>query len=294
MYTGPVTYFRPTTLGEALDLVERFGDEAKVLSGGLSLVPMMNLQLIRPQALVDLGSLRGLRYIRAEGGTLRIGALTAHAEIEHSELLREVCPLLPAAAELIGHVQIRNRGTVGGSLAHADPAAEWPTIMTCLDARVRVQSTGGGREMPVSGLFLTYLSTTLSPGELITEVVVPIPPAGHGWSVQEVARRQGDFALVSAATVMTCAGDGMVSTVRTALGSVGPVPADVTATVTAFLEGHIPTEALLREAANAVTDGLEPESDIHASAEYRRELAAELTYRSLREAWDRCCWRRGT
>jgi CO/xanthine dehydrogenase FAD-binding subunit len=279
-------YFDPTSVDEALALLARFGADAKLLAGGQSLVPLMNFRLAQPKVLVDLGRVAGLSSIRQDGETLRIGAMTTHAEIEESALLGRVCPVLPAAARLVGHIQIRTRGTIGGSVAHADPAAEWPMVLTALEARVVVRGPRGHRVVPAGEFFVSYLTTVLEPIEMVTEIEVPIPPSGHGWSVQEVTRRHGDFALVAATALVVRATHGGLATVRLALGGVGGAPVDASSAA-ARLVGTWPAAADLAAVAQEVTRLVEPDGDVHAPAEYRREVAGVLCERALAEALSR-------
>jgi CO/xanthine dehydrogenase FAD-binding subunit len=279
-------YFDPTTVEEALELLAQFGPDAKLLAGGQSLVPLMNFRLAQPKVLVDLGRVAALSSIRQDGQTLRIGAMTTHAEIEDSPLLSEVCPLLPAAARLIGHVQIRTRGTIGGSVAHADPAAEWPMVLTALEARVAVRGPRGERTVRAGEFFVTYLTTVLEADELVTEIELPVPPPGHGWSVQEVTRRHGDFALVAVAALVVRGTDGALTNVRLALGGVGGAPVDASSAA-ASLVGSSPSQRDLDVVALRVTEIVEPDGDVHAPAEYRREVAGVLSERALAEALGR-------
>ena len=279
-------YFDPTSIDEALELLARFGPDAKPLAGGQSLVPLMNFRLAQPRVLVDLGRVAGLSSIRPDAQRLMIGAMTTHADIEESEVLAAVCPLLPAAARLVGHVQIRSRGTIGGSVAHADPAAEWPMVLTALEARLHVRGPNGQRSVPARDFFVTYLTTVLQPDELITEIELPIPPPGHGWSVQEVTRRYGDFALVAVTAVAVRGADGALADVRLALGGVGGSPVDASSAAAALL-GTWPGQGDLEAVARRVVDMLDPDSDVHAPAEYRREVAGVLCERALAEALER-------
>jgi CO/xanthine dehydrogenase FAD-binding subunit len=246
----------------------------------------MNFRLAQPKVLVDLGRVAALEYIRRDEGRLRMGAMTTHAEIEESEMLAAVCPLLPAAARLVGHAQIRSRGTLGGSVAHADPAAEWPMVLVALDARVHVRSPQGARTIAAREFFLSYLTTVLEPDELVTEIDLRIPPAGHGWSIQEITRRHGDFALVAVAAVVERAAEGGLSAVQLALGGVGGAPVDASAAAVALLGGW-PEPGDFERVARRVMEMLEPDTDVHAPAEYRREVAGVLCVRALAEALER-------
>ena len=279
-------YFDPTSIDEALELLARFGADAKPLAGGQSLVPLMNFRLAQPKVLVDLGRVAVLDYIRLDDARLRIGAMTTHAEIEESSMLAAVCPLLPAAARLVGHAQIRSRGTLGGSVAHADPAAEWPMVLLALDAQLRVRGARGQRSVAARDFFVTYLTTVLEADELVTEIELPIPPVGHGWSVQEITRRHGDFALVAVAAVVKRGADGSLAQVRLAVGGVGGAPVDAS-DAAATLLGTRPEPADLEALAQRVMEMLDPDTDVHAPAEYRREVAGVLCERALAEAIER-------
>ena len=188
-------YFSPKTAEEATDLLAEHGDDAKVLAGGQSLVPLMNMRLARPAIVVDINRIETLAYIREENGLLRLGALTRQRAAEGSSLVAARCPLLRDALRLVGHVQIRNRGTIGGSIAHADPAAELTAVLTALDGEVTARGPRGDRVIAAADLFVTYLTTSLEPRELLVEVCIPALPPGAGWSWMEIARRHGDFAL---------------------------------------------------------------------------------------------------
>ena len=279
-------YFDPTTVEEALGLLARFGPDAKLLAGGQSLVPLMNFRLAQPKVLVDLGRVGGLSYIRQDGQTLRIGAMTTHADIEDSRLLAEVCPLLPTAARFVGHVQIRTRGTIGGSVAHADPAAEWPMVLTALGAEFKVRGPRGERTVRASEFFLGYLTTVLEPDELLTEIQLTVPPRAHGWSIQELTRRHGDFAIVAATAVVVRGSDSALTMARLALGGVGGAPVDASEAA-AVLLGSTPGPGDITAVTERVMPTLEPDSDVHAPAEYRREVAGVLCERALDEAMAR-------
>lgn len=277
-------YHDPTTTGEALSLMAQFGDQARPLAGGQSLVPLMNFRLIRPAHLIDLNGISELRYLKAENGTLRIGATARQRELERSAIVAQHWPLLREAVSFIGHVQIRNRGTVGGSLAHAFPSAELPVAMVTLDASFILRSTANHRAARAEDFFLSYMTTTLDPGELLTEIEVPALPANSGCSYQEVSRRHGDFALAGAAALLALDGDGAIRHARLTLTGVTPIRARK---AEESLLGQKPSEALFRDAAERATENLEQDSDIHASAEYRRDACTVLARRALMRAAQR-------
>ncbi len=292
MKPAPFVYHRPDTLDEALALLAEHGDEAKPLAGGQSLIPAMNFRLAQPAVLIDLNEVGELAHVGAgDGGTLRIGAMTRQRAVERSPLVRERAPLLHEAMPFIAHPQIRNRGTVGGSLAHADPASELPAVMLALAARFRARSAAAERWIPAPAFFTGLLSTALAPGELLVEIEVsPIAP-NTGWAFMEIARRHGDYALVGVATLVSLEA-GTCRDVRIALLSVGdgPVVADRGA---AILVGEAPTAEAIAAAAHAVaTEDIDPPEDVHASSAYRRQLAQVLARRALTRAAERAMERR--
>ncbi|MBO0850186.1 MAG: FAD binding domain-containing protein [Pseudonocardia sp.] len=275
-------YHDARDLHEATELLAELGEEAKLLAGGLSLVAMMNFRLAHPSALIDLGRVEGLSYLRREDGTLRIGALTTHHAVETGlDVLGDEFGVLARAACHLGHYPIRTRGTFGGSIAHCDPTAEWCLLAVLLDGRVVVTSAARGRRtIPADEFLRGYFSTALEPDEVVVEVIFP-RPARHA-ALTEFARRRGDFALVAAAVDLEVA-DGRCRRGRVALGGV-----DVTAVrvpeAEAVLTDAAPGDDLWTEAADAAARAVEPGSDAHASAEYRRRLTRTLVHRALREA----------
>ena len=279
-------YFAPGTLAEALALLTRHGGDAKPLAGGQSLIPAMNFRLARPAVLVDLNRVAALAYVRAESGGVAIGAMTRQRTVERSELVARAAPLLAEAMPSIAHPQIRNRGTVGGSIAHADPAAELPAVMVALEARFRARSVAGERSIAAREFFKGMLETALAPDELLVEIALtPLPPRS-GTAFLEVSRRHGDYALVGVAAVVTLDRAGGCRAARIVLLSVGDGPV-LAAQAAALLVGQAPSDELLRAAAAAVARDIDPPSDIHASAAYRRHLAAVLTRRALERAFER-------
>ncbi len=283
MKPAAFAYHDPATTGEALALLAQFGDEAKPLAGGQSLVPLMNFRLARPAHVVDLNGVAALSYLQVDHGMLRIGAMTRQRAVERSPEVVVGWPLLREATACIGHVPIRNRGTVGGSLAHADPAAELPAAMAALEAEFVVRSTRGERTLRPTEFFLGYLTTALAPDELLVEVRVPPCPPATGWAFIEVSRRHGDFALVGVAALLTLDATGAIGEARLAFTGAAPTPLRA-ARAEAWLRGQAPTEAAFREAARLAAQELEPESDLHASADYRREVGGVLARRALLQA----------
>ena len=277
-------YAAPNTVAEAVSLLQQHGGEAKILAGGQSLMPLLNMRFARPSALVDLRQVADLDGIREANGGLAIGAMTTKRAVERSELVKSRQPLLHGATLWIAHPQIRNRGTVGGSMAQADPAAEYPAVALALDAEFRAAGPGGERSIAAEDFFVTYLTTALDENEVLTEVRVPALPERTGWSIQEVARRHGDFAMVGAAVTVTLGGNGRCSDARVVLFGVGPTPLRARG-VEQVVSGEAPGEAVFAEAGRKADEEIdEPLSDVHASAEYRRHLAQVLTRRGLAEA----------
>ena len=285
MKPAPFDYYAPATLEQALGHLAEHGDEAKVLAGGQSLVPMMNFRVVQPSVLVDLNSIPDLAFIHPdENGGLRLGALTRHHQVEVDPLVAERMPLLHEAMPKIGYPQIRSRGTLGGSLSHADPSAELVAVSVALNGRFRLRSPRGERWVPAQDFFIGLFTTVLQPDELLIEVALPPLPARTGGSVMEVARRRHDFALIGVAAVVTLDGEGLIRQARMVFLSAGdrPMEAHRAAEV---LAGQAPTAKAIQAAAEiAASDDIDPSSDIHATAEFRRSLAKVLARRALDQA----------
>lgn len=279
-------YEAPTSLDEALALLARHGEQAKPLAGGQSLVPLLSFRLTRPAVLVDLNGIEALAGIREADGTIAIGAMTRQRAVERSALVAQRCPLLADALPHVGHVQIRNQGTVGGSLAHADPAAELPAVVAALGGALVVRHATGERVLAPERFFVSYLTTALEPGELLVEVRLPVAPPRTGTAFVEVSRRHGDFALVGVAAVVTLDAAGVCVASAIALTGVGPTPIVAQDAATTLIGGR-PTPAALEDAGRRVQQGLRPDSDLHASAEYRTHVAGVLTRRALGHALER-------
>jgi aerobic carbon-monoxide dehydrogenase medium subunit len=277
-------YFAPATVDETLELLHEHGDEAKILAGGQSLMPLMNLRLARPKIIVDINRLTGLDGIALTGnGGLAIGALARHRAVEKSALVREQNPLLASAMPLIGHFQIRNRGTMGGSLAHADPAAELPALAVLLGCEFSLARKGGVRVIPAADFFLGYMATAMEPRELLTEIRFPKWRPGAAWAIDEIARRKGDFALVGVALSAELDGGQNIRDVAIVMFGVGGKPQRIESTES-ILKGRRLDRGVLRALGQAVAKELEPDSDIHASAEYRKEVGGVLARRALESA----------
>ena len=282
MKLPPVEYEAPGTVDEVLDLLAEHQDEASVLAGGQSLIPLLALRLAQPAVLIDINGVAELSGVSTTDGWVTIGATTREYVAEESATIAESVPLLAAALPLIGHEAIRSRGTVGGSLAHADPAAELPAVARALNAEFVVRGPSGERVVPAAEWFEGYLTTSRGPDELLTEVRFLAARPGTGTSFQEVARRHGDFAMVGLATSVTL-NAGTITDARLAFAGVSDVPARATA-AEELLEGERPAAELFDEAARVAAAGIDPPSDLHGSAEYRKKVAAALVRRGLREA----------
>lgn len=273
-------YHDPTTRGEVLALLDAYEDEAKLLAGGQSLVPLLNMRLAQPAHLIDMNRLSDLSYIREEAGGLVIGALTRHCEIERSPLVRQLCPLLSEAITFVGHAPIRSRGTIGGSLAHADPAAELPAVLVGLGGSIRAASSAGERVLTSAELFLGPLQTSLSSRELLTEIWFPQAPPRSGSAFVEVSRRHGDYALAGVAVQLALHTNGTISSAQLALMGVAETPLALPQTGK-LLVGERPDERIFSRVAQEITSTLDPDADLHASSEYRRSVAAVLVKRAL-------------
>jgi aerobic carbon-monoxide dehydrogenase medium subunit len=280
---APFRYLRAEDLEHAVALLGQHGDDAKVVAGGQSLAAVMNLRLSRPEVLIDIDRLPGLSYVLPSEGAVRIGALTRHRHLERYPGLLDGYELLPAAARFVGHYPIRTRGTFGGSIAHADPAAEWPLVATLLDAEIRITGPSGTRGVAAADFFHGFFTTAVQPDELVTEIVLP---AGADRSaITEFARRHGDFAVVAAVVAFDLDDGGAMVRPRLALGGVGATAVRLREAAE-VLEGSRPGPEAFAEAAEAATREIDPPSDAHGDARYRRHLARTLVRRALEEAAD--------
>ena len=280
MVASAFDYVTAGSYDEAVRLLAAGGDEVKVLAGGQSLMPMLNLRLAHPELLIDL-NLADDRPPSVSGGLLRLPALTRHRVLLEHDLIRQHCPLLAEAVRHVGNVRVRNRGTIGGSLAHADPTSEIGCCALATGAQVVVRGPHGDRTVPVSELFAGYWSTTLAPAEIITDVLIPVARPRQGWSFQEMVRRTSDFAIVAVAVIVNLAErTGAIAAANVALAGV----ADRVVLADPGLTGSAASDAAIDAAAARIADTLEPADDVHASGAYRRRLARVLTARALREA----------
>lgn len=286
MIPEPFEYHVPETLAEASRLVTQFGSEGKVLAGGHSLVPMMKLRLAAPKHLIDIGRIAELDYIRKDDGKVLVGALTTHFQIESSELLKTKCPLLPETAKEIGDPQVRNKGTLGGSLAHADPAADWPAAILALDAEIRAVSSRGERWIPAKEFFVDLLTTALEPDEILTAVRVPALPVRGGDAYVKLHQPASGFAIVGVAARVVLDEKSTVQQASVGITGVGP-KAYRAAGVEKLLGGKFPTLKRLEESAAHAADSIEANADLYASAEYRAHLACVYARRALERAVER-------
>jgi CO/xanthine dehydrogenase FAD-binding subunit len=277
-------YIAVRTTDEAISQLAKH-KTAKILAGGQSLTPMLNFRLAHPDMLIDINPIKELDYIREQNGGLRIGALTRHRLIESSKLVRDKLPILAVAAGEVGHLAIRTRGTFGGSLAHADPAAEFPMIALLLDAEIKARSASGERTIKTKDFLVSYLQSAVADGELVTEVYIPGIPAHSGWGFHELCRRPGDFALAAVCAIVTMNGS-KCSNARIAMAGVGATALRAPE-AEALLKGKAPDAALFKQAGQKASDASDPSNDVHASADFRRHLVDELTQRALKDAVER-------
>ena len=277
-------YFAPSTVEEALDFLGRYGPDAKVLAGGQSLMPLMNLRLVRPSVVIDINRIDALAGIEpsADGG-LSVGALTRQRDLERSALVRQRFPVVAAAIPHIGHFQIRNRGTVGGSSAHADPAAEIPALCRALNAQFVVAEADGERTVPAGEFFLGLLTTAVEPDQLLVRIQLPGLTGRWNWGFQEVSRRHGDFALTGAIALLRLDEQAVCLESRITMFGVGDAPVRATAAEEALV-GRVVDSDARNEAARLVSESVDPSSDIHASAEYRKDVSGVMARRALEDA----------
>ncbi len=280
-------YFAPSTLRGALTLAARYRGRAVFLAGGQSLLPLMKLGLLSPKTVIDLNRVRGLEYIRGDGRWVRIGAMTRHNSIAMSRLLAGKVPLMVEAASLIGDPQVRNMGTIGGSLAHADPAGDWGSVLIALRGVIQAASLGGRRLIEADKFFVDAFKTRLRPGELITEVRVPVPPKGSGGAYLKLVRREGDFATAAVGVQLTLDKTGAVSRAGIGLTSLGPVNIRAVRAEEALI-GRVPTDGVIEEAADAAASDARPVTDpLRGDEDYKRAMASVLTRRAIKLAVSR-------
>ena len=282
MKPAKFNYHSPTSIDDALTILERYQGDARPLAGGQSLVPMMNFRLATPAAIVDLNRIPGLAGIEEADGVVRIGAMARQRQIEFAPLLRGKLPLLNEAMRWVGHLPTRTRGTIGGSIAHADPSAEIPMVLQALDGEVVARGPQGERRVEASELFTAPLTTSLMPDEILTEARFPVMPTGAGYAIEEFARRKGDFAIAAIAVMLMRDGE-RCTTARLATAGIGPIPARLRE-AEAILEERGLGEAAIAAAAEKAAELVEPMSDQNGSAEFRRHLTAVLARRAVQKA----------
>jgi aerobic carbon-monoxide dehydrogenase medium subunit len=285
MYPYPFAYRRATSIDEALSLLVT-EEEGKLLAGGQSLLPVMKLRLAQPGTLIDISEIAELRGARVDGDSLVIGALTTHHQLETDPLVAEHAPLLAEMARVVGDQQVRNRGTLGGAIAHADPAADYPAGVLALDATIVAQGPNGERQIPVSEFFQGFLTTTLAPDELLTAIRIPLAKPGTGVSYQKLANPASGYAIAGIAAVVERAGDGTIGALRLGITGVGDVAYRATA-VEEALVGQQPTEDAIKAATAKAADGIDPLDDVQAPAAYRAKVAGNLARRAITTALER-------
>jgi carbon-monoxide dehydrogenase medium subunit len=283
MFPASFGYFAARSVDEALDLITKYGDDAKLLAGGHSLIPAMKLRLAAPRYLIDIGPMPGLRGARIDGEDLVIGALTVHADVAASEVVRQRLPGLAEAASVIGDVQVRNRGTIGGSVAHNDPAADFPVILTALNASCVLVSPSGTRNLGADNFFVDYFTTALAPNELVTEIRVPLPPSGAGTAYAKFPNPASGYVVVSAGVLLTREPSGRCASARIAIGGMGAKPLRAAASETA-LQGQPFTAEVIAAAAAKAAEGADPDDDVYANAEYKRHMATVYARRAIEKA----------
>jgi len=286
MIPAAFEYLRPKTIPEAISFLQQYGEDAKILSGGQSLIPMMKFRLARPAYLIDINRVAGLSYIREENGYLRIGGLTREADLENSSLIHAKYPLLADTSRVIADPQIRNMATLAGNLAHGDPANDHPATMLALRAEIVASGPNGDRVLPIDGFFVTLFTTQLEHDEIVTEIRVPIPPARSGGAYFKLERKVGDFATAAVAVQLTLEDGGACQAIGIGLTNVGATPIRA-AKSEEFLRGKALTEANITQAAQLAADEAQPSSDLRGPEEYKRGLVKELTRRALTRAHER-------
>ena len=286
MIPSAFDYHAPDTLDEAVALLARLGDEAKVLSGGQSLLPLLKLRLGDAGHLVDIGRIPGLTGITEADGYLRIGGATREADLERSDLIREKYPILLDTAAVVADPLVRNRATVGGNLAHGDPANDHPATMLALEAEVVARGPGGERTMPITSFFTGLFATALAPAEILTEIRIPVPPARSGGAYIKLERKVGDYATAATAAQVTLGGQGEITRIGIGLTNAGPTPIKATA-AEGYLRGRQPDAEAIAEAARLAAEATSPSADRRGSVEYKRDMARVLTSRAVARAVER-------
>jgi len=287
MKPAKFNYYQPRTIDETLKLLANYGDEGKVLAGGQSFIPILNMRMSEVECLIDINNVKELDFIELDDELLKIGTLTRQRSLEDSEEVYKKVPLLRETCGYIGHRQTRNRGTVGGSVVHADPSAELPLVFLLLEGKVIVRSELEQREADLKEFFLTYMTTDMMPDELLTEIHLPIKDLPKGYAFEEISRRHGDFSLVSATSMVDCTETGEISRVKIAVGGVDHVPLLAEEEDLQPLIGTQLDENTVEDVTNTILEMAEPDGDLHATSEYRFHMAKVLIRKSLRKAYQR-------
>jgi carbon-monoxide dehydrogenase medium subunit len=286
MIPNAFDYYAPTTLGEAISLLAQHSENAKVLAGGHSLLPMMKLRIVEPQVVIDINQIAALSGIRESDGFLNIGGLTRHAELEHSDLIRAKLPIMADAGKVIADPLVRNRGTVAGSLCHADPAGDWATVMVALRAELVVNGPKGKRTIPIDDFLVSPFTTSLRSGEILTEIRVPIPKEKYGSAYLKLERKVGDFATAAVGTHIELGKKGVCAQVGIGLTGVGPKNLRASRAED-VLRGKVPDEETIQKAGKSAAEDARPTANERGSEEYKRDLVRVLTVRALKQSLDR-------
>jgi len=279
-------YESPGTIADAIALLEKYGDEAKILSGGHSLIPMMKLRFASPEYLIDINGIPGLSYIKEENNVVKIGALTREAEIEHSDLLKKYYPIFGDVTKLIADPQVRNMGTIGGNLAHGDAANDHPAVMLALNAKIIATGPNGIKEIPVDEFFFGFYTTALQHGDILTEIQIPIPPGNTGSAYHKLERKVGDYATAGVAVQLTMDASGVCKSVGIGLTNVNPTPLRAARSEQALLGKQVNEESI-SQAAILASEDCNPSADLRGSVEYKRDMVAVLVKRMIRKAMER-------
>ena len=279
-------YVRPGSLNEALQALSYHANNAKILAGGQSLVPMMNLRMVHPAVIIDINRVPGLDGIRTDGNELVVGALARHSTLRESPIVATHCPLMSEAYQHVAHKPIRNRGTLGGNISHADPASEMPAVLLATDSTIVVQSAKGQRKIAAANFFLGLMQTALQTGEMVTEIRIPVAPTNQGWAFEEAANRKGDFAMAAVGATLTLSG-GICSQAAIAVAGMSERATRLSA-LEVLLERQALDDGLIMRAALLAKNSVNPDSSYHADADFKRDLAEALTERALKNARARC------
>jgi carbon-monoxide dehydrogenase medium subunit len=286
MIPAPFDYAAPTSLSEVFALLEQHGDEAKLLAGGHSLIPMMKLRFASPEFLIDLNNIPGLSYIKEEDGYLKMGAMTRESDLDHSKLIRTKYPIFTDASKLIADPQVRNMGTIGGNIAHGDAANDHPAVLLAMRAEVVISSAEGQRIVPIDEFFYGFYMTAIQPNEILTEIRIPIPPKGTGNAYHKLERKVGDYATAGVAVQIGLAADGTCNYAGIGLTNVNPVPMRAARSEEVLL-GKKLTDELIAEAGRLASEDCNPSEDLRGDEEYKRAMVGVLTRRMIRKAVER-------